>query len=329
MLDTKEIAKATAAVVKAHVAALVDPLRAAVAALEKRIDELPTPQNGKDADEEVIVARVRDEVSAELKDLRSAIEAIQPAPELPDIPGMVEQAVSDARGQDVTQIQSWMDGVDEKLAALPAPRDGKDADPIDMDAVRSMISESVTAAVAAIPAPQDGKSVTIDDVRPVIDDAVTRAVAALPKAKDGEPGKDGVGVAGAVIDRDGSLVVTLSNGDTKQLGLVVGKDGEPGKQGRDGFSLKDFDTEMLPDGQTILLKFGSGDILEIHELFFPVVVDRGVWREGEAYTRGSGVTWGGSFWIAQRDNPGKPDTADGGWRLAVKKGQPGKDAKNG
>lgn len=170
-----------------------------------------------------------------------------------------------------------------------------------------------------------------------IADAVSRYLESNPPAagkdgSDGRDGKDGVSLAAGVIDREHNLILTLSNGEQKNLGRVVGHDGAPGKDGapgRDGFSLKDFDTEMLPDGQTILLKFGSGDILEIHELFFPVVVDRGVWREGEAYTRGSGVTWGGSFWIAQRDNPGKPDTADGGWRLAVKKGQNGKDAKNG
>ena len=30
---------------------------------------------------------------------------------------------------------------------------------------------------------------------------------------------------------------------------------------------------------------------------------RGVWKAGTAYERGDVVTWGGSSWIAQRDNP--------------------------
>jgi hypothetical protein len=47
--------------------------------------------------------------------------------------------------------------------------------------------------------------------------------------KDGADGKDGVGLAGALIDRDGSLVVTLTNGEVKSLGSVVGKDGADGR----------------------------------------------------------------------------------------------------
>lgn len=71
-----------------------------------------------------------------------------------------------------------------KIADLEAqlavkPRDGKDADP---DVIRSMVDE----AVAAIPAPQDGKSVSVDDVAPLIEEAVSKAVAALPAPKDGE-----------------------------------------------------------------------------------------------------------------------------------------------
>jgi len=416
MLDTKAIAEATAAVVKAHVAALVEPLRLAVADLDKRVSALPAPRDGKDADEGAIVARVRDEVSTEIKELRAVVDAIQPAPELPDIAGMVKWAVSDAREQDAAQIQAWMDGVDEKFAALPAPRDGKDADPelikqlvddavaalppapagkdadpevvrqmvaeavaglpqpkdgkdgrdgtdgapgrdgadadpdiirqmvaeavaalppardgkdadpIDPDEIRSMVADIVQPAIAAIPLPQDGKSVTVDDVRPMIEDAVAKAVSALPKAKDGEAGKDGVGLAGAVIDRDGSLVVTLTNGDTKQLGRVVGKDGEQGQKGADGHDGVGFDDlDMVEDERGILLRFAKGDL--VREFALPVVIDRGVYREGTEYRKGSGVTWAGSFWIAQRDNPGKPDTADSGWRLAVKKGQNGKDAK--
>lgn len=57
----------------------------------------------------------------------------------------------------------------------------------------------------------------------------------------------------------------------------------------------------------------------------PVVLDRGVFREGETYERGDGVTFGGSFWIAQKDaSTGKPGTS-ADWRLAVKKGRDGAD----
>jgi len=474
--DIAALMKGIAPVFRDYIVEAVRPVVDRMTALEKRIDALPIPRDGKDADEEAIVARVRGEVSGELKDIRTVVDAIQPAPELPDIAGMVEHAVSDAREQDIAQVQSWMDGVDEKFATLPTPRDGKDADeelikrlvsdavatlppapagkdaapevvrqmvaeavaalpvpkdgvdgrdgvagapgrdgndaepvtaeqieaavvahleanppqagkdaepidpdmvrsmvaeivepvvaaiphprdgkdadpelikqmvaeavaelppakdgrdaePIDLDEVRSMVVEIVEPVLAAIPVPQNGKSVSIDDVRPVIEDAVARAVAALPKAKDGEPGKDGVGVAGAVIDRDGSLVVTLSNGDMKQLGRVVGRDGEPGKPGHDGFALKGFEVELMEDGRTILMKFDDGGPFSYtRELGVPAMIYRGVYREG-VYQKGDTVTFGGSLWHSNKDgNTEKPDTGSGAWTLAAKRGRDGKDA---
>jgi collagen type III alpha len=59
----------------------------------------------------------------------------------------------------------------------------------------------------------------------------------------------------------------------------------------------------------------------------PTVIDRGVFRDGEKYGKGDGVTWGGSFFIAKKDEPtGKPGESDD-WRLAVKRGRDGKDVK--
>ena len=58
----------------------------------------------------------------------------------------------------------------------------------------------------------------------------------------------------------------------------------------------------------------------------PAVIDRGVYRDTEAYAKGDGVTWGGSYFIAQKQAPeGKPGESDS-WRLAVKRGRDGKDA---
>jgi hypothetical protein len=59
----------------------------------------------------------------------------------------------------------------------------------------------------------------------------------------------------------------------------------------------------------------------------PALVDRGVWKEGETYEAGSAVSFGGSLWLAQRSTSAKPDSPDSGFRLAVKKGRDGKDAK--
>lgn len=149
----------------------------------------------------------------------------------------------------------------------------------------------------------------------------------------GVDGRDGVGMAGALIDRSGNLVVTLTNGEHKNLGPVVGKDGAAGRDGdpgargtdgRDGVDGVGFDDlDLVENEKGLSLRFARGDVVK--EFHLPVVIDRGVWRPRE-YAKGSGVTWGGSFWIAQRDTSDKPETSDA-WRLAVKRGQNGKDGK--
>ena len=60
-----------------------------------------------------------------------------------------------------------------------------------------------------------------------------------------------------MIDRDDNLVLTMTNGTIKHLGLVVGRDGAPGKDGecgkdgRDGLSIEDLSAEF--DGERTLI----------------------------------------------------------------------------
>lgn len=174
------------------------------------------------------------------------------------------------------------------------------------------------------PAPErgsDGTSVTIDDVRPIVSDAVTAAFNAMPVPKDGDPGKDAAGIVDALKD-SGELVLTLADGRLVRTGI---RDGEKGADGRDGFSLDDFDCEPV-DERTIRLKFTQGETAHSYELTFPVPVYRDVYKEGAEYQRGDMVTWGGALWHCDAATKDKPGTAD--WTLAVKKGRDGKDAKS-
>jgi len=57
----------------------------------------------------------------------------------------------------------------------------------------------------------------------------------------------------------------------------------------------------------------------------PLVIDRGVFRADGLYDKGDGVTFGGSFWIAQTETAARPGEGNTDWRLAVKKGRDGKD----
>lgn len=145
----------------------------------------------------------------------------------------------------------------------------------------------------------------------------------------GDPGADGVGVAGAVIDRDGELVLTTTKGEAVKLGRVVGQDGAKGADGADGFGFDDLTAEF--DGlRTVTLKFTQGERTKSFAFEFPVVVDRGYWREGMGVKAGEGVTHAGSWWIAVRDNASKPcreNVED--WRLGARGGRDGKDGRNG
>jgi len=146
--------------------------------------------------------------------------------------------------------------------------------------------------------------------------------------RDGLNGKDGAGVADLLIDRDSNLVATFTDGRVKTLGVVVGRDGVDGKDGapgRDGMGPEDIAVDLMEDGRTIRLAFAKGDTEYAFNVPFPVVLDRGVFKEGSAYQRGDAVTWAGSLWIAQKDTDSKPDGRESGWRLAVKRGRDGKD----
>jgi hypothetical protein len=313
---------------------------AAIEPLLKRIEELeakpvPHPEVGKDDLAAIVadVASLRKAVDG-IPDVDAALEkaalAWQPELSAEDIEGLVIRHVNTAKAilPNETAVQQM---VADAMAVIPPAQPGKDADPEEM---RREIAEQVKAAVSAIPAPKDGNSVTLDDVRPLIDEAVTKAVAAIPLPKDGAD------VAGGTIDRDGHLIITLSNGTTKDFGLVVGRDGVDAdmdaleqsivekvaaiplpKDGLDGIGFDDMDFEVRDDGCYIV--FIKGEIEK--EARLPIPIDRGVYKEGQTYRKGDGVTWGGSFWFAQEETTEKPDSGKG-WRLAIKKGRDGKDA---
>jgi collagen type III alpha len=164
--------------------------------------------------------------------------------------------------------------------------------------------------------------------------------------KDGEPGRDGLPGKDGIDGKDGAPGERGPGGEPGDPG-ERGEKGEPGRDGRDASDLTVIRgmiegevsqrvtsalSEMLgsikaasdDDGRTIA--FRVGDVS--HEIKTAIVLDRGVWTE-RGYERGDGVTWGGSFWIAQKDTETKPDTPKSDWRLAVKRGRDAKDGKPG
>lgn len=254
-----------------------------------------------------------------------------------------------------TEIETVKSLVKAAVAEIPVPKDGQNGTPgrdgkdVDVETVKTLVKESV----AAIPVPKDGKD-GIDgrdgnDIDPdVIRQMVKSAVAEIPTPKDGasgingKDGRDGLDVKDLLVVEDGSLVATFSDGRSKNLGRFRGVDGAPGrdgknieietvkalvkdavdaipvpKDGEDGVGFDDVEFADTPDG--FMLRFVRGDIVK--EARLPIPRDCGVYKVGTVYNKGDGISFAGSFWIAQKDGVTEKPEGGEGWRLSVKRGR--------
>lgn len=134
--------------------------------------------------------------------------------------------------------------------------------------------------------------------------------------KDGRDGEDGAGATGAMIDKNGELILTLGNGELQRCGVVVGKDGAPGKDGRD---LTDLEID-LEDERTVVVRAAGETVKRLH---IPTMIDRGYWRKGNKAQAGDCYTWDGSLWCAQEETDEQPGPRKKAWRLVVRKGKDG------
>ncbi len=115
-------------------------------------------------------------------------------------------------------------------------------------------------------------------------------------------------------------VARAVNQDDEEIRTLARLPGPEGKPGRDGFGFDDLSVVETDKGW--MIRFTKGEAVK--EFRLPIVTDRGVFKDGTGYRRGDGVSFGGSWFIAQEDTTEKPETGKG-WRLAVKRGRDGKD----
>lgn len=219
----------------------------------------------------------------------------------------------------VEPLQAKIAELEKQWAAKPEPvrgqdgapgRDGKDCD---MEAVKAMVAE----AVKAVPVIHGQDGAPGKDGR---------------DGKDGErggKGADGVGAAGAIIDRDGSLLLTMTNGEVKHLGIVVGKDGldgTDGKDGADGIGLESFDIEYLDETHEVRIKASCAG--RVKELRYPAggIHGKGYWRDGTKAKAGEAWTLDGSLWIAKTETSGRPSPQSEDWILAARRGRDGESS---
>lgn len=347
-----------------------------LAAVEKRLDELPKP---------------------------IALELLE-APKLPDIPKMISDQIDIVREEITNRLSDegkLIGLVVEKLNSTMVPaldtlQKKMDADIEKFrDDIDEAVAKSLAVEVAALPKPKDGNSITVADVAPLLEELVAKRVAAIPPAKDGlgvsgalinreghlvltmmdgtainlgqivgkdwdlaaadaliaeklanlpraKDGVDGIGLSGALIGKDGNLVLTLTNGSMVDLGRVTGKDADitsiqktisdliaaipkpkDGIDGEDGLGFEDLSVEY--DGKrTFAFKFVRGDKTKEFSFKTPTMIYLGVFENGKKYEVGDTVTWGGSMWHCKKDTLAKPGEDNADWTLAAKRGR---DAK--
>lgn len=127
----------------------------------------------------------------------------------------------------------------------------------------------------------------------------------------------GRGVQSALIDRDGELVLAMTDGSTQKLGRVVG---------RDGLSLESRELEYCGATHEIIERWTVAGAKR--EFRYPAggIRDRGYWHEGMQVRAGEAVTHGGTLWIALCDTKAKPcheNKAD--WRVGARRGRDAKE----
>lgn len=187
MLDAETFGRELAAMVKAQIAPLLDKM----AALEKRLDDLPAPKDGKDADPEAVAAIVRDQMKGDLAELRSAVDAIViPEPATVDV-----DAIAKAAAQMIPTPKDGAPGRDGQPgkdgAAGEKGRDGLD--------VKDLFRADGGRLVA------------------VMSDGSTKDLGVFV-GKDGAPGKDGqdgIGFEDMTFETDehGRVIAKFQRGD--------------------------------------------------------------------------------------------------------------------
>lgn len=232
--EAEELMEDVASVMKSLVSSAVQPLMAEIARLNTLVADMSralpdAAQIVRDsraglADAARVEAVERDLAAAraEIATEREARAAIPAAEPLPDVAAMVRAEIGVALAPVSITASMAMTTAEKAITAAGAAQGRADATAGQLgQLVADAVSSVVYEAVAAIPTPAPGKDADPVVTAQLVRGEVAKAVAAVPVPKDG------VGLAGAFIARDGGLVLTLSDGKAVPLGTVVGRDADP------------------------------------------------------------------------------------------------------
>lgn len=262
--------------------------------------------------------------------IRAAVDAALAA-RLADIQQQIQRGLADVQGVEQRTLSVVMEKAGRWGAVEALLSDLEQKVATHADAI-----VDITAAVASIPVGRDGK-----DGKDGLDGAHGKDGAPGRDGKDGINGKDGADGRDA-LELD--IVDAIDPQKAYPRGTVAAYRGglikATRRTGPIGESLSAAgwrvilrgvaQTEVVPSDDLrtlgIRLTHTDGEVVE-QTLRSPSLLYRGVFREGDQYDGGDAVTFGGSLWVALRATTTKPGDGSPDWRLAVKKGRDGRDAK--
>lgn len=257
----------------------------------------------------------------------------------------VKEAVAKAVNEVSAKYDAEIASLRKQIEDMPQPEKGDKGDSVTIDDIRPIIDEAVAAI--EIPKGDKGDSVTIEDVMPIIDEAVKGiqipqtdithlekriedAISNIPKPEKGDKGDSPSPdeVAKAMEGHFAKWQLDFERKADLILEKAIDRIPKPkdGADGKNAVELEDFEIELSDDGRTVKMLLKRGEEIIERSVKINAILDKGVFRDGEFYEKGDGVTYGGCFWIGQKDAPqGKPGESDD-WRLAVKRGRDGRES---
>lgn len=124
------------------------------------------------------------------------------------------------------------------IAGIPGPsgEKGNDGSPGEQGAAGEKGEKGETGQIGPTGIPGEKGETGLTGERgeqglPGIPGAIGKDGAIGERGEKGEPGRDGADVVSGFIDREGNGILTLTNGQTITLGILVGKDGKDGTNG--------------------------------------------------------------------------------------------------
>jgi hypothetical protein len=251
---------------------------------------------------------------------------------------------------EVVDLGNQLRGViDDYIKNLPKPENGKDGEDAPAPTAEQ-IAEAVTAwMVANFTQPtngsdgkdgtngidgkdgKDGTSVSIEDVKSMAEGWLSKNI---QQPKDGEHGKDSTELEvlpgidddksypkGTWASYKGGLIKSMRTTSSLMGKSLLEAGWDVIVQG-----VHSVEVHPLDDGEFAVKTILTGGKDHITKFAVPVMVYKGIWKEG-AYTKGSTVTTGGSLWHCNKDTTDKPGTSES-WQLCAKKGTDGRDGKD-